>query len=129
MKKKRRRRKRNNRRFTTDEVQTATLMYTEGTVTCARERKNARYAYPEIRIRLCVKEGLLPASRVLGVKVGKEKRREISCAPEAFPPDGKGWWRVAKKGKEAVEIIERLSPLIPEYYNKRWRKVIERCKS
>jgi len=124
-------RKRNPEVFTTDEAQTATLIYTEGALMCKTHREfKGRYVYklPMIRIRMCQKEGLEPASRVFGTKIIAVKSKQISCPPELFPPDGKGTWEVQKLGKTTLQIMNRLSPLLPTYTKQKWQRILQKCK-
>jgi len=121
-------RKRNSNSFTTDEAQTATLIYTEGSFICRRKKKKGRfYQYPMIRIGMCSKEGLEPASRVFGTKIAKAGSKKPICPSELYPPDGKGCWRVSISGTKADRIMERLKPLIPPYYVNKWETVKGRC--
>ncbi|KPV62639.1 MAG: hypothetical protein AOA65_1688 [Candidatus Bathyarchaeota archaeon BA1] len=123
------RRKRNPNQFTTDEAQTATLIYAEGAFVCSREiRDKYRYAYPMIEIRMCAKEGLEPASRVFGTKIRAIRTKTIECPPELFPPDGKGRWGSSCERGDSTKAIQRLAPLIPEYHKQKWRKLLERCR-
>jgi len=108
--------RRNPEQFTSDEIQTATLAYTEGAALCVRIR---HYKYPRVRIALCVKKGLEPASRAFGRKITASRKRErIMCPPEEFPPDGRGIWTYDLYYNE----IMKLSPLIPEQYLQKWRQ-------
>ncbi|MCP8313996.1 MAG: hypothetical protein H3Z53_06445 [archaeon] len=115
--------------FTIDEVQTATLAITEGYADCVvTEYKGKEYRYPALRISSCVKEALEPASRVFGTSIRPDKRKRITCPPELFPPDGRGIWTVSKSGKEMKTTLKKLSPLIPEYYLKKWEQTWKRRK-
>jgi len=115
-------RRRNPNTFTTDEAQTATLAFTEGTAECIRSDKIApkrwRYSYPYISIRTCKRDALLSAQRAFNVPIGADRFKRISCPPEDFPPDGRGEWRVRIPYKH----IQKLKPLIPKTYIERWEK-------
>jgi len=101
--------------FTTDEAQTATLAYTEGTASC-KGRKG--YQYPRVVIGLCVKEGLAPAERAFKRAIYPAKSKRIRCKPQDFPPEGKGRWQFDLH----PEDIQKLAPLIPKSYLDGWRK-------
>jgi len=120
------RRRRNPNRFTTDEAQTATLMMAEGSLSCWR--RNHKYVYPAIDIRMCDREALEPASRVLKKKLGKATATTIQCPPQDFPPDGKGIWRVSTVGQPAKQAVQRLSPLLTQRFKRKWQETVERCK-
>jgi hypothetical protein len=74
------------RNFTTEEAQTATLLVTEGSSLCIRERK---WKYPRIVINMCDKEALIPAARVFKTKIIADRKKIIICPPHLFPPTEK----------------------------------------
>lgn len=59
--------------FTIDEVQTATLILTEGGFECVETRPG--YVYPRVRIAMCDREALLPAERTFKTKIGARAKR------------------------------------------------------
>jgi len=119
---------RNPNDFTIDEVKTATLIYTEGTFACdSTGRGKYRRYYPAVRIRMCVKEGLEPALRVFKTSIFPVRLKEVQCPPEVFPPDGKGHYQITIRGHPAERIMERLKPLIPAYYWRKWEMKKEEC--
>lgn len=122
--------KRNPQEFTIDEAQTATLIMTEGTMYCRKAIEKTRHMRPapRISIRMCDREALEPASRVFQLPIGKHKYKRITCQPELFPPDGKGQWAITIEGKHAIQIMQRLTPLLTTYTKQRWGKLIEKCK-
>jgi len=114
-------RRRKNPEFTTDEAQTATLIVTEGSFRCKEK-------LPTIRIGMCQKGALEPASRVFGTKIFPARtRKRILCKPEDFPPDGRGYWAVETAGRRADYHMERLKPLIPHSTYKKWQETKARC--
>jgi len=92
---------RRNPEFTTDEIRTATLLVTEGTSTCvpARGKYPKTHYYPRLEIRMCDKEALKPAEKVLGTQITKQKTTKFECPPHLYPPDGKGIWLLQKQEK------------------------------
>jgi len=76
------RKRRNPNQFTADEAQTATLINTEGTSFCHKYNK---VRYPTVEIKMCDRDALLPAERVLGTRIYPARRKRIECPPEYFP--------------------------------------------
>jgi len=109
-----RKRARNPKQFTTDEAQTASLLVGEGFGAChtSVRRADKIYRYPQLRIAMCDKEALEPASRVFASPIKKHKEKRLICPRHLYPPDGKGIYYVAKTGHPAQKIIDRLQPLL-----------------
>jgi len=126
------RRKRNPNQFTTEEIQTATLIETEGSLGCrtltVKKDKRYGYRYPRVVIGMCNREALEPAQKVFGTNIIADPSKEIQCPPELFPPEGKGRWRVEATAKHAERIMAQLEPLLTTYTKKRWKKILETCK-
>jgi len=122
-------RKRNPNGFTTDEIRTADLIITEGTIGCwtSRPAKGYEYRYPFVEIRMCDKHALEAASRTLGVKLGADRTRIPHCKPQDFPPDGRGLWRVRATAKTATKAMQRLDPLLTPRTRQRWQQILKTC--
>jgi len=118
--------------FTTEEAQTATLILTEGYITCRTSKrvtnKTHIYRYPRIGISMCDREALLPAEKVLRTSIHGQKTKQKSCPIELYPPEGKGTWRLEVSGKKAQEIYNRLEPLLTTVAKTKWKKVKQACK-
>jgi hypothetical protein len=102
----RRRRKRNPELTDEEEVQTATLLVTEGSL--ERSFTNYRgkvYKHQSLRIKMCYREAIEPASKVFGTKIGEYHSKERVCPPHLFLPDRKGIWETAKYGTKANQIV------------------------
>jgi len=121
-------RRKRNPRFTADELQTASLLVAEGSITCIPSRKDRVYKYPRVRISMCDKEALEPAQRVFGTTIAPHTRKVRACPPHLFPPEGKGIWEITRTGKTAKQIIEHLKPLLTREFLRKWEKVLEECR-
>jgi len=113
-----------NPQFTSDEAQTATLLGTEGTTTCTTIEQRR---YPSLRIRVCDKELLEPASRVFKTTIYPIHVKRQMCKPHLFPPEGKGMWQVSKTGKPAEQLVEHLKPLHTKEFIRKWEKNRTTC--
>jgi len=123
--------RRNAKRFTPQEIQTATLINTEGTIGCYRAKtaraKTYYYRYPRIAIRMCAKDALKPAEKVFGRKITRTTSKNVMCPPELFPPNGKGIWVIDVTAKKAKQIYTQLEPLLTNERRKQWEETIKHC--
>jgi len=114
--------------FTTDEYQTATLLATEGASTCfAETKKGKKYLYPQIKVRMCDKEALLPAARALQHPILASRQKKTICPPHLFPPEGKGAWLIVVTGSPAQKAMQRLNPLLTTEFKRKWQQTEQRC--
>jgi len=128
----RRKRSRNPNQFTTDQIQTATLIETEGSLDCrtltTKKDKAYTYRYPRIAIGMCNRQALEPAEKVFGTHIYADRSTEIQCPPELFPPEGKGRWKIEAVAGTAKRTMQSLDPLLTDHTKKRWKKIQETCK-
>jgi len=121
-------RRRNPQEFTIDEARTAQNIIDEGSFFCHGRMDKRPYYYPEIKISMCVREALEPASRVFRTSTRADRVKTVVCPPELFPPNGRGRWTISIMGTPAERIMERLKPLIPQYHQRQWETVKNECR-
>jgi len=125
------RRKRNPNPLTTDEARTAQNIIDEGYTSCYTavpyKGRPYRYKYPYLRIAMCDREALGPASRVFRKEIRRHRLKEVRCPPHLYPPDGKGVWFVELKAGSVQRMVDRLQPLLTKEFLRKWEETKKRC--
>jgi len=78
-------RRRNPQEFTIDEARTAQNIIDEGSFFCHGRMDKRPYYYPEIKISMCVKEALEPASRVFRTSIRADRVKTVVCPLNSSP--------------------------------------------